>query len=87
MVIVKIATSNQIPSEDIRTRDLKPYIKNTKDPYITAYFRINTENPMMFVIGDANEYKFKNTNYLNQPLKQNTSYTVFLRFFEYQVRS
>ena len=85
MVIVQIASKTPTPVENIQTNDLKPYQNNTHaDPYITAYF--NTDNlPSKFVIGDGKEYEFKNRSYYNHPLRQNSSYIVFLRFFETKV--
>ena len=86
MVIVQIATKTSTSVEDIKTSDLKPYQANTQDPYITAYLKADVL-PLTFVIGDGKRYNFENKNYLNQPFKQNSSYIVFLRFFEHQVNS
>ena len=84
MVIVKIAPEFPTPVEDIETKDLKPYQNNSQDPYITAYFNADVL-PLLFVIGDGKEYNFGNESYYNQPLKQNSSYIVFFRFFESNV--
>ena len=84
MVIVQNATSSQTPSEDIQTKDLKPYQANVKEPYVTAYLKADNI-PLTFVIGDGKEYNFEKVKYSNQPLKQNSHYIVFLRFFESQV--
>ncbi len=86
MVIVHIATKTPTPVEDIKNRDLIPYLANTQDPYITAYLKADLL-PLTFVIGDGKRYNFENKNYFDQPLKQNSSYIVFLRFFENQVSS
>ena len=81
MVVVQIAPKTLTQVEDIQTTDLKPYQTNTKDPYVTAYFKADIL-PLTFVIGDGKEYKFESKRYINHPLKQNSSYNVFLRFFE-----
>ena len=81
MIIVQIASKTPTPVEDIQTNDLKPFQANTQDLYITAYFKADVL-PLKFVIGDGKEYKFENERYINHPLKQNSSYIVFLRFFE-----
>ncbi len=86
MVIVQIATKTPTPVEDIKNRDLKPYQANTQDPYITAYLKADVL-PLTFVIGDGNEYNSTYERYFNQPLKQNSSYIVFLRCFENEVNS
>jgi hypothetical protein len=86
MVVVQIATKNPTPVEDIKTSHLKPYQTDTQAPYITAYLKVDVL-PLSFVIGDGKQYNFENKNYLNQPLKQNSTYIVFLRFFESQVNS
>ncbi len=87
MVIVQIATKTPTPVEDIKKSDLKPYQDNTQDPYVTAYLKADVL-PLTFVIGDGKEYNNStNKKYVNQPLKQNSSYIVFLRFFENQVNS
>ncbi|CAB4021699.1 receptor-type tyrosine- phosphatase S [Paramuricea clavata] len=83
MVIVQSASKNPTLSKYIRTTDLKPYQTNTHDPYATAYLKVN-DLPLTFVIGDGKEYHSEKVTYLNQPLKQNSSYIVFLRFFESQ---
>ena len=84
MVIVQNAKSSSIPSENLRTSDLKPYKTNIKDPYITAYLKADVL-PLTFVIGDGKEYSSEKEKYFNQPLKQNSNYIVFLRYFENQV--
>ena len=87
-VIVKSATypGKRKKVEKIQTNDLKPYQNNTQDPYITAYFKADVL-PLTFVIGDSKKYEFERKTYFNQPLKQNSSYIVFLRFFENKVNS
>ena len=84
MVIVQVGTGRQQPVEDIRTSDLMPYEVNTQNPYVTAYLKAD-DIPKTFVIGDGNEYSSEKVNYFNQPLKENTSYSVFLRYFESKV--
>jgi hypothetical protein len=86
MVIVQIASDNPKPVESLRGNNLKPYQANTQDPYITAYLKTDAL-PLTFVIGDGKEYNSEKQIYFNQPLKQNTSYILFLRFFETQVNS
>ena len=86
MVIVQMAPKNPTPVENIQTNDLKPYQYNTQDPYITAYFNADIL-PSTFVIGDGKKYNYKEEKYINEPLKQNSSYIVFLRFFETKVNS
>ncbi|XP_028399361.1 uncharacterized protein LOC114522811 [Dendronephthya gigantea] len=83
LIIVQRATRSQTPSEDIRASKLRPYKSNTQDFYITAYLRADVF-PVSFVIGDSKEYNYENVTYVNQPLQPNTSYNVFLRFFESQ---
>ena len=83
-VMVIIATEHRRRVKRIRTNELKPYQANTKAPYITAYFKADVL-PLTFVIGDGKEYNSEKEKYFNQPLKQNSSYFVFLRFFENQV--
>ena len=84
MVIVQSAKSSSMLSENLRTSDLKPYQANMNDPYVTAYLKADVL-PLTFVIGDGKEYSTKKEKYVNQPLKQNSSYIVFLRYFENQV--
>jgi hypothetical protein len=84
MVIMQIAPEFPTPVENIETKDLKPFQDNTQDPYITAYFKADVL-PLLFVIGDGKQFNFGNESYYNQPLKQNSSYIVFLRFFETNV--
>jgi hypothetical protein len=83
MIIVKDAPKNR-GVEEIGESDLKPYDANTRDPYVTAHLKVD-DLPETFMIGDGKEYNSKIQKYLNQPLKQNSSYIVFLRFFESQV--
>ncbi|CAB4042861.1 tenascin-like isoform X4, partial [Paramuricea clavata] len=83
MVIVQNAKMTSTLSENIKTSDLKPYRENMNDPYITAYLKADVL-PLTFVIGDGKEYNSEQEKYINQPLKLNSSYIVFLRFFESQ---
>ena len=85
IVIVQSVKSGQTPSENIKTSDLKPYQTNKQDPYITAYLKANVL-PVTIAVGDGKEYNSEKQKYVNQPLKQNSNYVVFLRFFESQVK-
>ena len=88
MVIVRVASgSNSRPVGDIKTDELQPYCPNETDPYITAYFNVDSGTPSTFVIGDGKTYEFDDRNYTNNLLKQNSSYAVFLRFFGNEVNS
>ena len=88
MVIVRVASrNNSRPVDDIKTDELQPYHPNETDPYITAYFKVHSGTPSTFVIGDGKTYEFDDRNYTNNPLKQNSSYIVFLRFFGNEVNS
>jgi hypothetical protein len=84
MVIVQIATKSPTPVEKIPTNDLKAYTSNTQDLYIAAYFETDIL-PLTFEIGNGSEHYHNSQKFMNQPLKQNTSYIVFLRFFENKV--
>ena len=84
MVIVENAMTSSTRSENLRASDLKPYQKNTKGPYVTAYIKADVL-PLTFVIGDGREYNSEDEKYFNQPLKQSSNYIVFLRFFENKV--
>ena len=87
MVIVRIATKDPKPSADFTTKELQPYQGiNAQLPYITAYLK-TTEIPSAFIIGDAKKYQFGYETYLNQPLEENSSYIVFLRFIESEVNA
>ena len=88
MVIVRVASrNNSIPVDDIKTDELQPYHPNETDHYITAYFKVHSGTPSTFVIGDGKTYEFDDRNYTNNPLKQNSGYAVFLRFFGNEVNS
>ena len=82
MVIVQSASESRGNVENIRTKDLKPYQANREGRYIAAYFPINSGSPFTFVIGDGKEHQFKKEKYLNKPLEQNSTYVMFLRYFE-----
>jgi hypothetical protein len=84
MVIVQNAKITSTPSENLKTGDLKSYQENMNDPYVTAYLKADVL-PLTFVVGDGKEYNNEKEKYFNQPLKLNSSYIVFLRFFESQV--
>ncbi|XP_028402588.1 receptor-type tyrosine-protein phosphatase F-like [Dendronephthya gigantea] len=83
IIIVQTAENVLEPVEEVKTSDLKPYQSNTQDAYITAYLKTDVL-PSSFVIGDGKEYNSKTVTYVNQPLQTNSSYNVFLRFFESQ---
>ena len=84
MVIVQNVKSTSTPSEDLKTGDLKSYQENMNDPHVTAYLKADVL-PLTFVIGNGKEYNNEKEKYFNQPLKLNSSYIVFLRYFESQV--
>ena len=86
MVIVESSIRSSVRSENLMTNDLKTYLTDTEDPYVTAYFKADVL-PLTFIIGDGKEYNSEDGNYTNQPLKQDTNYIVFLRFFEKQVNN
>jgi hypothetical protein len=83
MIIVQVAPKNRTV-EDIGKSDLKSYQENTKDPYVTAFLKVDVL-PLTFVIGDGKEYNSEKETYFNQFLEHNSNYIVFLRFFESQV--
>ena len=85
MVIVQMGIRYSRTTEYIKTNELKSYQANTRDPYVTAYLKTD-ELPLDFVIGDGKEYNFGKRKYANKPLKQNSSYITFLRFFESEVK-
>ena len=86
MVIVQITPNNAQGIEEIKTSDLKPYEENTRGPYVTGYLKASAADPSSkFVIGQGNTYRSIKETYFNQPLERNTSYIVFLRYFESQV--
>ena len=62
------------------------YQRNVKVPYVTAYIKADVL-PWTFVIGDGREYNSEDKKYLNQPLKQNSKYIAFLRFYENEVNT
>ena len=84
MVIVQSGTSNPTLSDNILMSELKPFGTNKENPYITAYLKTDSF-PLTFVIGDGKNYNSDKQPYFNQPLKQNSSYISFVRFFENQV--
>ena len=84
LIIVQSAPNNPTSSGNLRTSDLKPYQKNIKDPYVTAYLKANVL-PRTFVIGDGKKYNSEKETYLNQPLRQDSNYIVFVRFLENEV--
>ena len=84
MVIVQIATESSTPVEKILTNDLEAYKTNTQDPYIAAYFKTDSLS-LTFGIGNGSEHYYNSQKYINEPLKQNSRYIVFLRFFEKKV--
>ena len=86
MVIVQITPNNPQAVEEIKTSDLEPYKENTRGPYVTGYLNASAADPSSkFVIGQGNTYSSTKETYFNRPLERNTSYIVFLRYFESQV--
>ena len=84
IVVVYRASNISTQSNDIETSELRSYQSNTQVSYITAYLKADVL-PLTFFIGDGKEYNSEKENYFNRPLLQNTSYIVFLRFFENEV--
>ena len=84
LIVVQSGTNNPTSSENLRSSNLKPYQANINDPYVTAYLKTDVL-PLLFVVGDGKNYNSDKETYFNQPLKQNSRYIVFLRFFENQV--
>ena len=82
MVIVQSASESRGDVENIGTSNLKPYQANRGGRYIAAYFAINSGSPFTFVIGDGKKHQFKKKKYLNKPLEQNSTYVMFMRYFE-----
>ena len=71
-------------SDTYQPNQLKPFSAGSSDPYVTAGFSYDNL-PKTFVVGDGGTYKLDNTNYINQPLKANTPYILFVRFIETEV--
>ena len=85
MVVVQVGTKSPGPVEGIKTNELKPYRSSKTDLYVAAYLNVQPVMRSTFVIGNGKNYTLNDTNYFNKPLKQNSSYRVFLRFFENEV--
>ena len=85
MVIVQVYRRKPTPVSNITMSHLKNEKPNTQQPYITAYFKAEARNRLKFVIGTGGEYTYQNKKYVNQPLRPNTNYIVFLRFLENEV--
>ena len=85
MVIVQITPNNPQAVEEIKTSDLKPYEENTRGPYVTGYLKASAVDPVSKAIGEGNTYRSNKETYFNRPLERNTSYIVFLKYFESQV--
>lgn len=85
MVVVQVGTKSPRPVENIKTNELQPYRSNKTDLYVAAYLNVEQVAPSTFVVGNGENYKLNDKNYFNKPLKQNSSYRVFLRFFENEV--
>ncbi|XP_028413335.1 uncharacterized protein LOC114536208 isoform X2 [Dendronephthya gigantea] len=81
MIIVQRTTNRPAPREDDDTNKLKLCQENNQDRYVAAYLRAELL-PLSFVIGDDKEYNSENVTYVNHYLQGNTSYRVFVRFFE-----
>ena len=86
MVVVQKAVVNPTRVEEIEASELKAYEEDTLNPYITAYLNADSLPSTSFVIGDSKVYYSKTTTYVNQVLEKNSSYIVFLRFFESEVK-
>ena len=84
MVVVQVGTKSPRPIENIKTIELQPYRSNKTDLYVAAYLNVERV-ASTFVVGNGKTYKLNDINYFNKPLKQNSSYRVFLRFFENEV--
>ena len=84
MIIVQASTSSKKNSDTYQHNQLKPFSADSSDPYVTAGFSYDNL-PKTFVVGDGGTYTLDNTNYINQPLKANTPYILFVRFIETEV--
>ena len=84
LIIIQAATASTKISDAYQPNQLKPFSADSSDPYVTAGF--NYDNlPQTFVVGDGGTYTLGNKNYINQPLKANTPYILFVRFIETEV--
>ena len=84
LIIVQASTSSKKNSDTYQHNQLKPFSADSSDPYVTAGFSYDNL-PKTFVVGDGGTYTLDNTNYINQPLKANTPYILFVRFIETEV--
>ena len=84
MIIVQASTSSKKNSDTYQHNQLKPFSADSSDPYVTAGFSYDNL-PKTFVVGDGGTYTLDNTNYINQPLKANAPYILFVRFIETEV--
>ena len=84
LIIVQATTSSKKNSGTYQPNQLKPFSADSSNPYVTADFSYDNL-PKTFVVGDGGTYKLDNKNYINQPLKANTPYILFVRFIETEV--
>ena len=84
LIIIQAATASTKITDAYQPNQLKPFSADSSDPYVTAGFSYDNL-PKTFVVGDGGTYKLDNTNYINQPLKANTPYILFVRFIETEV--
>ena len=87
MIIVQSASEVKKQVENIQTRNLKPYQASTDGYYVTAYFKVDSATPSTFEIGDRKKYEYNGKSYINKPLEPNSTYVVFLRYFESEVNN
>ena len=85
LVIVQAATNKKKTSDLYASNEVKPFSAGSSDPYVTAGFK-HSNLPTTFVIGDGNSYTFGGENYINQPLKENTIYILFVMYIESEVK-
>ena len=82
LIIVQAATTSTKISDAYQNNELRPFSTGASVPYVTARFSYNNL-PNTFVVGDGG--RTSNKKYINQPLKANTEYILFVRFFETEV--
>ena len=85
LVIVQAGTNGKKTSDLYASNEVKPFSAGSSDPYVTAGFK-HSNLPTTFVIGDGNSYTFGGENYVNQPLKEKTTYILFVMYIESEVK-
>ena len=85
LVIVQAAANKKKTSELYASNEVKPFSAGSSDPYVTAGFN-HSNLPTTFVIGNGNSYTFGGENYVNQPLKEKTTYILFVMYIESEVK-